>query len=189
MHSLLFGNSSDESNKRYFWSSLLTFEVSLLKKCFGLSMRSRCFCPQNTASFILPDTVRKWKGVRMLPENSSKWRFLEQLNFIGVRNCTPIIASLKGALGWINYQFIVSILDIPLGRQSHKPLQVAILHFGIESALIQWIKVVANMHKLSSIEHLISPVLHVRTHESAHPVVGYHNRWEYFELAKTFERS
>ena len=93
-----------------------------------------------------------------------------------MRNSSSVITGLKGAPRWVDDHFVHSVLDVPLLGKLNQPIQVAFFHLGVEPTFVEWVEVVADMHELSAIEHvLVLIALDVGTDEAAHPVIGYAN--------------
>lgn len=105
-----------------------------------------------------------------------------------MRYSTPIIASLESTSGRIYYDFIVAVFDIPVRGELDEPVEISLFDFGVESALVEGIEVVADMHEFGAIEYLaVALALDVGADEAAHPVVVDDDGWEDLQLAEGLE--
>ena len=181
MDAFLAGDSADEGEERDLFCSLAAVEIFLLEQQFRVSVVSWCFCPQNAQPFFFPDTIRERKRMRVFPQHSRQIRLLQQLNFIRIRHRPPIITALQRASRRIDNNFIIGILHIPFRRQIYQPSEVAFFHFGVDSALVERVEVMNDVHEFCTVEYLFEFALfYVGTDETAHPIVGDDRRWEYF---------
>ena len=104
--------------------------------------------------------------------------------FIGVGDGAPVVACFESALGRVDDQLIVSVLDVPLRRELDQPVQVALLVLRVQTALVKRVQVVADVHEFGALEHLRKTAcLHISAHEPAHPVIRHHRRRKYLQLA------
>lgn len=151
-------------------------------------MGSRSFGSKDAETLVFSNSIRKRERMWVFPQNTSKWRFTKQVNFVWMRHSSPIITCFKCTPRWINYGLVVTIFNIPLGRKLNQPVQIAFLHLRIESSFIVWIQIVTNMHEFSPIKNFtISLTFDISTHKAAHPIIGHNNRREDLELAKRLQ--
>ena len=71
-----------------------------------------------------------------------------------------------------------------MGWQTDEPSKVTFFNLRVEPALVEGVQVMNDVHKLGSVEDIVSSMLDIGTDEAAHPIVGDHHRREYFQLAK-----
>lgn len=102
-----------------------------------------------------------------------------------MRNCAPVITRLQSAFGRIDDCLVITVFHIPLRWKLHEPVQVSLLNLRVKSSLVKRIKVMADMHELSTIEYfIIALALDIGTDEATHPIISDYDRGEDFELAE-----
>ena len=154
MDSFLPSDSTDEREK---WNifDLVAVEIFLLELEFRLLMSSRGFGSEDAQSFLFSDAIGERKRMRVSPQYRGKIRFLKQLYFVRIRHCSPVITSLKCTFGRIYDQFVVDMLDIEFRVELSQPLKTTLFFFGVDSTLVEWVKVMANMHEFGTVENLL----------------------------------
>lgn len=184
----LLGDSADEREQRYLILKILALEVLYLKLLLRFQVSPWSFSPQYAQPLIFPYAIGEGERVRMFPKYGSQWRFLQEVIFIRMRYSTPIIASLESTSGGIYYDFIVAVFDIPVRGELDEPVEISLFDFGVESALVEGIEVMTDMHEFGSVKYLaVALALDVGADEAAHPVVVDDDGWEDLQLAEGLE--
>lgn len=65
-------------------------------------------------SLLFSDTIGERESVRVSPEDLRERRLSEQINFVGMGNCAPIITGGQCTLGGIYDHFVINVLKVPL---------------------------------------------------------------------------
>lgn len=102
-----------------------------------------------------------------------------------MRHCSPIVTGLKCTFRGIDDHLVIQVLNVPLSRQLHKPVQIALFILGVKPSLIQRVQVMDDMHELSSMEDFFILLdFDVGTDKPAHPIVGDDHGGEDLKLTK-----
>lgn len=71
-----------------------------------------------------------------------------------------------------------------------QPIEVALFNFRVESAFIEWVKVMADMHEFGAVKYFaVTLAFYVRADESAHPIIVDYDRREDFQLTEGLQRN